>query len=154
MPTQNANTVNRPSITASHAATVGSGQYVMAVTALRGKIDLQSFDEEFLSSNEVRSLMTKVNVIASAELDCHFPKYWAGRVNVKSSGGEVYSEEVIIPKGETGNPMRRDEVEGKFLSLAAPIMGDEKARSVVQEVESLDGRDSLEPLLGSLKVSD
>jgi len=40
VPTGNASMVNRPSITASHAATVGSGQYVMAVTALRGKIDL------------------------------------------------------------------------------------------------------------------
>ncbi len=154
LPTQNANMVDRPSITASHAATVGSGQYVMAVTALRGKIDLQSFDEDFLSSNEVRSLMTKVNVVASEALDRHFPKYWPGRVTVRVRGSEMFSEEVIIPKGETANPMRREEVEGKFLSLAAPIVGDEKARSIVQEVESLDARNSLEPLLGSLKVSD
>ncbi len=48
VPTQNANMVNRPSITASHAATVGSGQYVMAVTALRGKIDLKSFERGVL----------------------------------------------------------------------------------------------------------
>jgi 2-methylcitrate dehydratase PrpD len=144
--------VNRPTITASHAATVGSGQYVMAVTALRGKIDLKSFDEEFLNSDEVRSLMPKVNVVMSAELDRHFPKYWPGRVAVKVRGGAMFSEEVIIPKGEAGNPMRRDEVEGKFLSLAAPIVGDDKAHSIVQEVESLDARDSLEPLLGFLRV--
>ncbi len=98
--------------------------------------------------------MTKVNVVASAELDRHFPKYWPGRVTVKVRGGEMLSEEVIIPKGETGNPMLRDEVEGKFFSLAAPIVGEAKARSVVREVESLDARDSLEPLLGSLKMSD
>jgi 2-methylcitrate dehydratase PrpD len=73
-------------------------------------------------------------------------------VTVKS-GSEIYSEEVIIPKGESGNPMRREEVEKKF-SLAAPTIGDEKARSIAQEVESLDVRNSLEPLLGCLKVSD
>ena len=78
VPTQNANMVNRPSIKASHAATVGSGQYVMAVTALRGKIDLQSFDEDFLSSSEVRSLMTKVNVVASAGARPSFPQILAG----------------------------------------------------------------------------
>ena len=152
VPTQNAGMVNRPSITASHAATVGSGQYVMAVTALRGEIDLQSFDEELLNSDAVRGLMAQVNVVASAELDRHFPKYWPARVSVKIRGGEIFFEEVIIPKGETGNPMRRDEVEEKFLSLAAPIVGDEKARSIVQEVESLDARDSLEPLLGFLRL--
>jgi 2-methylcitrate dehydratase PrpD len=154
VPTPNANMVNRPSINASHAATVGSGQYVMAVTALRGKIDFQSFDQEFLSGNAVRSLMTKVKVVASAELDRHFPKYWPGRVAVKARGGEMSFEEVIIPKGEIGNPMRADELEEKFLSLAAPIVGDEKALSIVQEVESLDARDSLAPVLGCLKVSD
>ena len=49
--------------------------------------------------------------------------------------------------------MRREEVEEKFLSLAAPIIGDEKAHSIVQEVESLDARDSLEPLLAALKLA-
>jgi 2-methylcitrate dehydratase PrpD len=152
LPTQNATMVNRPSITASHAATVGSGQYVMAVTALRGKMDLASFGDEFLGSNKVRSLMMKVNVVASTELDRHFPKYWPGRVTVKVRGGEIFSEEVIIPKGESGNPMRRDEVEEKFLALATPVMGDEKARSVVEEVESLDRRDSLEPLIAAALI--
>jgi 2-methylcitrate dehydratase PrpD len=133
---------------------VGSGQYVMAVTALRGKIDLKSFDEEFLGSDGVLSLMTKVKVVASADLDRHFPKYWPGRVSVKLSSGEVLSEEVIIPKGEIGNPMGREELEEKFLSLAAPIIGAEKARSIIQEVESLDARDSLAPLLAALRLAD
>jgi 2-methylcitrate dehydratase PrpD len=154
VPTQNAGIVNRPSITASHAATVGSGQYVMAVTALRGTIDLKSFDEDLLRSHEVRSLMTKVSVVASEELDRHFPKYWPGRVTVRVRGGEMFSEEVIIPKGESGNPMRRDEVQEKFSLLAAPIIGDEKARSVIQEVESVDERNSLEPLLAALRLAD
>lgn len=153
LPTQNAAMVDRPSIVASHAATVGSGQYVMAVTALRRKIDLQSFDEKFLNDEAVQSLMANVKVIASAELDRQFPKYWPGRVTVRVSGGS-YSEEVIIPKGESGNPMRPDEVKGKFVSLAAPIIGEEKADSVVQEVESLEARDSLAPLYAALRTPE
>jgi 2-methylcitrate dehydratase PrpD len=151
LPTPNASMVNRPSITLSHAATVGSGQYVMAVTALRGKIDLTSFGIEFLTSVAVRDLMGKVKVTASAELDRHFPKHWPGQVTVKS-GSEVYSKEVIIPKGESGNPMRPDEVREKFVSLAAPIIGSEKADLVVQVVESLETHDSLDGLLGFLSV--
>jgi hypothetical protein len=45
-------------------------------------------------------------------------------------------------------------VEEKFLSLAAPIVGDKKARSAVQEVESLDARYSLTPLLAALRLAD
>jgi 2-methylcitrate dehydratase PrpD len=152
LPTQNANMMNRPSIMATHAATVGSGQYVMAITALRGKMDVASFEPECLSSEQVRSLMAKVNLVASAELDRYYPKYWPGRVSV-NSGEEIYSEEVIIPKGDAGNPMRPDEVKAKFVSLAAPVIDEEKARLVIREVEALDTRDSLEGLITALKLA-
>jgi 2-methylcitrate dehydratase PrpD len=152
LPTQNAGMVDRPSITGTHAATVGSGQYIMATTLLRGKIDLLSFDAEFLNSEAVRKLMTKVEVTGSSDLDRHFPKYWSGRVTVKA-GGKIYSEAVIIPKGEIGNPMARDELEQKFLSLATPIIGHSQARAVIADIGSLDRRDSLEPLISSLRLS-
>jgi 2-methylcitrate dehydratase PrpD len=153
VPTGNASMVNRPTITASHAATVGSGQYVMAVTALRGKIDLASFEDECLRSDRVRSLMQKITVTGAADLDRHFPKYWPGRVTVKIAAGPSDTHEVIIPKGESGNPMARDELEEKFLSLAAPVLGEEKARAVVSEVGSLDSRDSAGVLLEMLRIS-
>lgn len=147
LPTQNAAMMNRPTISASHAATVGSGQYVMAVTALRGKIDLASFGDEYLHNNQVRHLMAKVTVGASAELDRYFPKYWSGRVTVKLTGGEVHTEEVIVPKGESENPMRGQDVEEKFLGLAAPVLGDEKARKAIKALSSFESQDSLAPLL-------
>ncbi|HWH80034.1 MAG TPA: MmgE/PrpD family protein, partial [Candidatus Binatus sp.] len=154
VPTQNVGMVNRPSIPTLRAATLGSGQYVMAVTALRGKIDLVSFEDEYLQSEHVRQLMTKVKVNASAELDRHFPKYWAGRVTVTLSDGLKVSEEIIAPKGEAENPMSTADVEEKFLSLAAPALGDAKARLVVAAVQTLAVADSLEPLLAALKVSE
>ena len=153
LPTVNAGMVNRPSITASHAATVGSGQYVMAVTALRGTIDLASFEAEFLHSEKVRNLMGKATVNGAADLDRHFPRYWSGRVTVKVAGGASFTHEVIIPKGESGNAMTRQEIEEKFLSLAAPVLGDEKSHSVIREVDLLDSRDSVEPLLAALTIS-
>jgi len=151
LPTQNAAMMNRPSITTTHAATVGSGQYVMAVTALRGKIDLVSFEDEFLRNAQVHQLVGKVKVSASTDLDHHYPKYWPGRVTMSFIDGQSYSEEVIIPKGESGNPMTADEVEEKFLSLAAPVLGNNKAVAIKDEVQSLDACDSLDGLLAALK---
>ena len=145
VPTQNAGIVDR-------AATLGSGQYVMAVTALRGKIDWVSFEDEYLRSELVRQLMTKVTVSGSTELDRHFPKYWSGRVTVTLVDGQVHTEEIIAPKGEVENPMTRLDIEEKFLGLAAPVLGEQKARLVIEEVSSLDSRDSLAPLLAALSV--
>lgn len=150
LPTQNAAMMNRPSITATHAATVGSGQYVMAVTALRGKIDLSSFEDEFLQSGQVRELASRVKVSASAELDRHYPKYWAGGVTVTLTGGRSHSEEVIIPKGESGNPMSGEEVEEKFLSLAAPVVGEKEALLIKRHVTCLEELQSLQTLVSTL----
>ncbi|MGE5219764.1 MAG: MmgE/PrpD family protein, partial [Chloroflexota bacterium] len=152
LPAQNAAMMDRPTIMASQAATVGSGQYVMAVTAHRGKMDLASFDGEFLQSVEVRALMRKVKVRASADLDRHFPKYWPGRVAVRLVDGRNCSEQVIIPKGESGNPMTAGEVEEKFLSLAGPVVGEKKARSVMRKVYMLDTGESLTSLFDALEV--
>ena len=115
--------VDRPATPTLRAATLGSGQYVMAVTALRGKIDLASFEDEYLQSEQVRQLMAKVKVSASAELDRHFPKYWAGRVTVTLADGQLHSGEIIAPKGEVENPMTRQDVEEKFLGLAGAGVG-------------------------------
>ena len=150
VPTQNASMVDRPATPTLRAATLGSGQYVMAVTALRGKIDLASFEEAYLQSEQVRRLMAKVKVSASAELERYFPKYWPGRVTVKLAGGHEYSEEIIAPKGESENPMTRQDVEEKFLGLAAPLLGEEQSRVVIDEVQALDARNSLAPLLAEL----
>jgi 2-methylcitrate dehydratase PrpD len=151
LPTQNAGMVDRPSIASSRAAVVGSGRYVMAVTALRGKIDLASFEDEYLHGDSVRNLMSKVTVSGAADLDRHFPQYWPGRVAVKLSDGRSFTHEVVIPKGERGNPMSAQEVEEKFLSLAVPELGVEKARLVIGEVLLLDSRESLEPLVSALR---
>ena len=150
VPTQNAAMVNRLLMPSSRAATLGSGQYVMAVTALRRKIDLASFEDEYLHSEDVRKLMAKVRVSACAELDRHFPQYWSGRVTATLKDGRTLSEEVIVPKGERENPMTRAEVEQKFIELVAPVLGEAKATSVMAEVELLDKRESLEPLLAAL----
>jgi len=150
LPAQNAAMMNRPAITPTHAATVGSGQYVMAVTAMRGKIDLMSFADKFLQDSQVRELMKKVTVSAGADLERHYPKSWPGRVMVRSADGAIHSEEVIIPKGESGNPMSAAEIEEKFLSLAAPVVEDERALLVQREIRSLEERQSLEGVLAAL----
>ncbi len=152
VPTANATMVSRPLNSISRAATLASGQYVMAVTAVRARMDLKSFEGEFLESSQVQSLMSKVKVTGEVELDRHFPKYWPGRVAVKATGDRSWAKEVIIPKGERGNPMATGEIAEKFLSLAVPVIGEPKAGAVVKEARSLDKRDSVEPLLSALRL--
>ena len=149
-----ASLVNRPARSSmNRAATLGSGQYVMAVTAIRGKMDLASFDDRFLQNSEINNLMEKVKVIGELELDRYFPQSWPGRVKISLKHGSSHTREIIVPKGEKENPMSVQEVEEKFLSLAAPVLGDSRARSVIGELQALADRDSLNALLALLRVS-
>lgn len=153
VPTAVASLVNRPAVSTNRAATLGSGQYVMAATAIRRTMDLTSFDERFLQSSEVQSLMSKVKVKGEIELDRYFPQSWPGRVKMSLKDGSSDMREIIVPKGEQENPMSVREIEEKFLSLAAPVLGDAQARSVIGEVQALTDRDSLSELLALLRVS-
>ena len=152
LPGANAAMVNRPTTPRLRAATLGSGQYVMAVTALRGMIDLQSFEEDFLNSQEVHALMKKVTITSDSELGRHFPKYWSGRVTIKMTDGQTYSEQILAPKGEPENPMTEEDVEEKFRSLARPVLGEEKTATALRTMASLDGNDSVRPLLTALSL--
>ena len=153
VPTLNAGMVNRrPGAAPNRAAALGSGQYVMAVTAARGKMDLASFDEQFLRSAQVLELVAKVKVTGAIELDKHFPRHWPGRAAVKTSDGRSWTHEILVPKGERGNPMSTREIEEKFRALAGPVIGDERAASVIHEVEALDRRESLKDLFAALRA--
>jgi hypothetical protein len=46
--------------------------------------------------------------------------------------------------------MSHREVERKFISLAAPVLGDARAASVAQEVDRLERRESLKDLFSAL----
>jgi 2-methylcitrate dehydratase PrpD len=152
VPTAVASLLNRPATSMNRAANLGSGQYVMAVTAIRGKMDLASFDDGFLQSNEVSQLMGKVKVKDEIELDRYFPQSWPGRVRISLSNGSSHVREIIVPKGEKENPMSGREVEEKFLSLAAPVLGDARARSVIGGVRALEEIESLDELLSLLML--
>jgi 2-methylcitrate dehydratase PrpD len=153
LPSQNAAMVNRATAEMKRGAMLGSGHYVMAVTAMRKRMDLRSFDHEFLHNDEVRTLMRKVKITADPGLDRYFPRNWPGRVAVKTADGEIRSNEIIVAKGEPGNPMSAEEVRDKFLSLAAPVLGEAKALRVIEEIHSLRQRDSVAGLLAALTVT-
>jgi 2-methylcitrate dehydratase PrpD len=152
VPTGVASLVNRPAYSTNRAATLGSGQYVMAVTAIRGKMDLTSFDEVVRQNNKVGSLMGKVKVKGEIALDRYFPQSWPGRVRISLKDGSAHTREIIIPKGEKENPMSAQEVEEKFLSLATPVLGNAKARSLIGEIQVLEKSESLNRLLAFLKL--
>ncbi|MBI4528621.1 MAG: MmgE/PrpD family protein [Deltaproteobacteria bacterium] len=143
--------IDRPHIMGKRAASLASGQYIMAVTVLRGKLDLDSFGDVFLRGDGVLRLMEKVTVKASTALDSYFPRSWPGRVRIKLIDGRSLAREVLVPKGEKENPMSANEVEQKFRTLAAPVIGEGKTRVLLEQIMKLEKLTSLDDLFSALR---
>lgn len=150
VPTAVAKMVDRPDVHGNRAAALASAQYVLAVAALQGKLDLASFEQASIADGAVKQLMNRVCVIADAELDAYFPKSWPGKVRIRSDSQEVFENQVLIPKGEMENPMSVDEVEEKFHSLVAPIVGTRQAADLCETISGLEGAQSLDVLVSAL----
>lgn len=146
--------VDRPRVQGNREASLASAQYVMAVTALRGRLDLSSFEEECLNAPDVLRLMAKVRVNTVSALDAYFPKHWPARVRIEVAGGGSYAKEVLSPKGESENPMTTDEVRQKFETLATPVIGAKGTRELEREIFRLAEADSLKDLLFALRSTE
>lgn len=92
--------------------------YSAAVALISGKAGLAEFELEQVENPSVISLTKRVSVEAQEALTALFPQKRVAVVNVITYGGQNYSAQVDLPKGEPETPLSEKELSDKFLSLA------------------------------------
>ncbi len=53
-------------------------------------------------------------------------------------GGTTLEQTTSVVRGDALSPVPRDEITAKFVSLAAPILGESTARKIVEVVEDAE----------------
>lgn len=106
-----------------------------AAMALRGDdtSDPALFTDEFVSSDEIVSLRDRVEVVPSDKV--------AGtqaRVNVTRTNGTTVSETVDVGRPAEDVDRQWNRITEKFVRLAAPVIGEDKAWRLHKQVELLD----------------
>ena len=120
-----------------------SAYYQLAVTWLDGNTGgLAIYDRMF--DADVHDLSDRIVVEADEQLSG-----LATRLTVQWDDGTETTETVAKTHvtGESANPMTMDKVVEKFMSLAGPVYGAEKARGVASLVDRLEDCDSLKELM-------
>jgi 2-methylcitrate dehydratase PrpD len=119
--------------------------FALAVAAVRGQITVDEFTDETVADPVIQELLRRVTVHQDAELyekakansrldgRLTFP----GRVTVKTKDGRSFTDEVIFPKGNPGNPMTEDEFKGKFMNMAVRVLGDKQADELYKRARAL-----------------
>jgi 2-methylcitrate dehydratase PrpD len=113
-------------------------KYVVATALTHGSVRLAAFERERLADPETQSLMQRISVALDPELDASFPKQRAARVAIEARGGR--REELVQPtrKGDPDLPLTDREVEDKYLELAGPVLGEAKAKDLLQRLWKLE----------------
>ncbi len=91
---------------------------VLGLIAVHGVADLDAFERHALTDPKVAAFREKVKMVRDAEVDALYPKRWVGKITATSTLGRKLEARVDEPKGDPGNTLTAQELEGKAIRLA------------------------------------
>ena len=92
-------------------------QFCVALALAKGKGSLAEFSEESLHDPTIRSLMKKIAVEKSSEIDGQYPEKWGAALQILLKDGSRFEARTDFPKGDPEAPFTTEEFIEKFNSL-------------------------------------
>ena len=113
-------------------------KYVVATALLHGSVRLSAFEPGRLADSAIRDLMKRIELKVDAELDAGFPGRRAARITIETRDGRT--EQYLQPtrKGDPEEPLSDGDLGDKFLELAAPVLGEGPAKTLLARLWCLE----------------
>ena len=121
-------------------------RYNIAVALCDGQAYLEQFTPQRIVEPEVVALARRVEIEIDPQIDRAYPEIYGGKVTLVTRDGRTLSRQVDYSRGMPENPMSHEEIERKYLSLAAAAVGAEHAGRVLQAANALFDGASAVPL--------
>src|SRR6266852_2321127 len=121
-----------------------STPYLVATALTHGSVRLAAFEPARLEDPATRALMRRVEVAFDPELDAAFPAQRAARVAIESRDGRRGEHLQSTRKVDPDMPLADAELEHKYLELASPVLGEERARRLLARLWRLEGEPHLD----------
>lgn len=112
--------------------------YVLAAMLLDGRVDLDSFSDEYCNSPRMRAALDKVHVNAHPEWPDDTAHRRKAPVTITMKDGRKLTKMVEKVRGSPGNPMTRDEFLGKYRGCASRVMDGERLERSIAALENLE----------------
>ena len=126
--------------------------YITAIALIDGEVTSKQFERERFADPKVWKFLEKVKVERNAELSAMYPGAVANIVHVDLADGKRLTKRVDHPLGHARNPLKDTEVEGKFFTLVTPVLGEKRARAIVDLVWKLDEAKNVNGLMKAVEV--
>jgi 2-methylcitrate dehydratase PrpD len=120
-------------------------KYVVATALTHGNVRLAAFEPARMADSATRSLLAKISVSVDKELDAAFPQQRAARVAFVARDGR--QEEFLQPTriGDPDAPLSDAQLDGKYLELVVPVIGEGKAKALLEKLWKLESEKTLQP---------
>jgi len=112
-------------------------KYVVATALTHGSVRLAAFEPQRLADRSTKALMERISLRLDPELEAAFPAKRAARVAIEAKGRR---EEWLQPTriGDPDAPLSDRALEEKYFELASPVLGQAKAKDVLQGLWRLE----------------
>ena len=131
----------------THPATANEARfslsYVVATALAHGSVRLAAYEPARLDDPVTRSLMGRISVVVDPELDAAFPGQRAAHVVIETRDGRLLEHLQPNRKGDPEEPLTDAELEGKFMELSSPVIGEQRARALLDRLWMLDRSETM-----------
>ncbi len=127
--------------------------YILAWTLRHGLIDHDAFVPEAYLDPSIRPLMNRVTVRIDDAFEKDFPRVVHMRMTAKDRAGKTYQAYVVNPLGHEDNPVSAAELATKFLRLAEPRLGRNRAASALELWQNIEKAANVKPAFDAAVVS-
>ena len=124
--------------------------YVLAAMLLDGRVDLDSFSDEYCNSPRMRASIDKVQINAHPEWPDDATSRRKAPVTIAMKDGRKFTKMVEKVRGSPGNPMTRDELLGKYRACASRVLNGERLERSIAALENLEKLASARELVDTL----
>ena len=108
--------------------------YSVAAAIVLGRTDRAAFEPPALGDPRIRELAQKIEIRAEPTMSPRRTDAPTAQVKIALSDGRVLEATTVVPRGDAENPVPAEEIAAKFLVLASPVLGETRARQVVDTV--------------------
>jgi 2-methylcitrate dehydratase PrpD len=115
-----------------------STPYLVATALTHGSVRLAAFEPPRLANAQTLALMRRVELALDPVVDSAFPAQRSARIAIEARDGRRGEHFQPTRKGDPDLPFSDAELEGKYMELAAPVIGEQKARDLLAKLWKLE----------------
>jgi 2-methylcitrate dehydratase len=112
--------------------------YMVAAAALDGQVMPPQYETDRIVSNDIQSLLRRVNVVPNQEYSKRFPSEHCCKLTVTLKDGRFFTREKTDYEGFHTRPMSWESVTRKFEILAEERIESSRRREIIDAVRRLD----------------